>query len=257
MKKLICLILCLLLTACLTFSACAEEPVWDENEETILLTDGAVYGEGGKSFTFVVDYKWMETEVTVKTDAKTVGEALTALNLISGEDGEYGLYVKTVNGITADYDTDGSYWAFYIDGEYAMTGVDVTEITEGSTYTFAVEGVEWEMEEGQTITLKDGKTYGEGEKEFTLTVSDKEGAEKTVTVKTDAKTVGEALAALYIIAGEDGEWGLYVKTVDGITADYDTDGTYWAFYIDGEYAMTGVDATEITEGATYQFKVEG
>ena len=256
MKKLICLILCLLLTACLTFSACAEEPVWDENEETILLTDGAVYGEGEKSFTFVVDYKWMETEVTVKTDAKTVGEALVALNLIAGEDSDFGLYVKTVNGVTADYDTDGSYWAFYIDGEYAMTGVDATEITEGSTYTFAVEGIEWEMEEGQTITLKDGKTYGKGEKEFTFVVSAKDAQDKTVTVKTDAATVGEALAALCIIAGEDSEYGLYVKTVDGVTADYDTDGTYWAFYIDGEYAMTGVDATEITEGATYQFKIE-
>ena len=48
--------------------------------------------------------------------------ALLALDLIAGEDSQYGLYVKTVNGITADYDTDGSYWAFYIDGEYAQTG---------------------------------------------------------------------------------------------------------------------------------------
>ena len=69
--------------------------------------------------------------------------------------------------------------------------------------------------------------------------------------------MGEALAELGIIAGDESEWGLYVKTINGITADYDTDGTYWAFYIDGEYAMTGVDATEIDEEAIYSFAIEG
>ncbi len=61
------------------------------------------------------------------------------LNLIAGDDSEYGLYVKTVNGITADYDVDQTYWAFYIDGEYAMTGVDTTDITPGVAYSFKVE----------------------------------------------------------------------------------------------------------------------
>ena len=68
-----------------------------------------------------------------------VGDALTELNLISGDEGDYGLYVKTVNGITADYDTDGSYWAFYVNNEYAQTGVDLTPITEGDYYSFKIE----------------------------------------------------------------------------------------------------------------------
>ena len=68
-----------------------------------------------------------------------VGEALQELNLIDGEEGEYGLFVKTVNGITADYDTDGVYWAFYVNGEYATSGVDVTQITEGDSYALKVE----------------------------------------------------------------------------------------------------------------------
>ena len=61
------------------------------------------------------------------------------LGLISGDESEYGLYVKTVNGVTLDYDKDGKYWAFYVDGEYAATGVDSTDIAAGSTYTFKVE----------------------------------------------------------------------------------------------------------------------
>lgn len=99
-----------------------------------------VLGEGEKSFTFtVIDVEGNETEYEIHTGKATVGEALLELELISGEDGDYGLYVKTVTGITLDYDTDGKYWAFYIDGEYAMTGVDTTEITAGSTYSFKAE----------------------------------------------------------------------------------------------------------------------
>lgn len=68
--------------------------------------------------------------------------------------------------------------------------------------------------------------------------------------------MGAALLKLGVIAGDDSEYGLYVKTVNGETADYDTDGTYWGFYINGEYAMTGVDATTLEAGATYAFRVE-
>ena len=80
-----------------------------------------------------------ETQFEIHTDKETVGEALQELNLIDGEEGEYGLFVKTVNGITADYDADGVYWAFYVNGEYAASGVDVTQITEGDSYALKVE----------------------------------------------------------------------------------------------------------------------
>ena len=60
-------------------------------------------------------------------------------NLIAGDESDYGLYVKEVNGITADYDKDGAYWAFYVDGQYAQSGVDTTNIEEGKTYTFKYE----------------------------------------------------------------------------------------------------------------------
>jgi hypothetical protein len=93
------------------------------------------FGEGAK--TAVVEVKVEDETVTftIHTDKETVGDALIEHELISGEEGAYGLYIKTVNGITADYDTDQSYWAFYIDGEYAMTGVDGTEIDADARYT--------------------------------------------------------------------------------------------------------------------------
>ena len=59
---------------------------------------------------------------------------LNAGRIITGEMGPYGMYIKTVNGILADYDVDQTYWAFYINGEYATTGIDGTEIVADTTY---------------------------------------------------------------------------------------------------------------------------
>ena len=103
-------------------------------------TEVQVLGEGATVFSFaVVDAGGNQTDFEIHTDAATVGDALSELGLIEGEDSEYGLYVKTVNGITVDYDTDGKYWAFYVDDAYAQTGVDTTEITDGASYAFRVE----------------------------------------------------------------------------------------------------------------------
>lgn len=108
--------------------------------DTAAPAEAQVLGEGETAFTFtVVDTDGNETAYEIHTDKATVGEALVELGLIAGEDSEYGLYVKSVNGITVDYDTDGKYWAFYVDGEYAQTGVDSTEIVPGSAYAFHVE----------------------------------------------------------------------------------------------------------------------
>jgi len=113
-----------------------------ENEEPAGETTGDVteLGEGAIRFDFsVVDKDGNETKYLIHTDEKTVGKALLGLGLIEGEDEDYGLYVKKVNGITADFDTDKTYWAFYINGEYAMSGVDKTSISEGDSYLFKVE----------------------------------------------------------------------------------------------------------------------
>ena len=97
---------------------------------------------------------------------------------------------------------------------------------------------------------------GEGKTEFNFTVIDADGKETPFLIRTNKEIVGEALQELDLIAGDEGEFGLYVKTVNGITVDYDTDKAYWAFYVDGEYATSGVDTTKINPEAKYSFKVE-
>ena len=108
----------------------------------------------------------------------------------------------------------------------------------------------------QETVKNEVEVLGEGKTMFLFTVVDKDGNETNFEIHTDKEIVGEALLDLELIDGDDGEFGLYVKKVNGITADYDVDQTYWAFYVDGEYAMSGVDSTTIEDGMTYAFKVE-
>lgn len=100
------------------------------------------------------------------------------------------------------------------------------------------------------------KTVGEGKTGFFFTVTDIDGKETKFSVKTDKKTVGEALFELGLIDGDKSEYGLMVTKANGITANYDTDKTYFAFYIGGKYATVGIDSAEIKEGETYGLKVE-
>lgn len=100
------------------------------------------------------------------------------------------------------------------------------------------------------------ETVGEGETKFDFTVVDAEGNETKFEVHTDKEFVGEALSELGLIEGEDSEYGLFVKTVNGITLDFEKDGKYWAFYVNEEYAQSGVDATAIVEGESYSFRTE-
>ena len=91
---------------------------------------------------------------------------------------------------------------------------------------------------------------------FTVEVTDADGNTQTIDVTSDKETVGEALLEQGLIVGEEGQYGLYVKEVNGIVADYDADGSWWGFYINGEMASTGVDGAAVEEGAVYGFKVE-
>lgn len=144
--KLLSLVLCIVLIAAMALvcTGCSSETPTDSSttEPTTPPEKPAatVVGEGAHTFTFTVtDLSGKETGFEIHTDKDKVGEALIEHSLIAGDQGAYGLYVKTVNGITLDYNKDGKYWAFYVNGEYAMTGVDVTNITDGASYAFKPE----------------------------------------------------------------------------------------------------------------------
>ena len=97
-----------------------------------------------------------------------------------------------------------------------------------------------------------GQSGGDGGemRNVTVTVTHKDGSTKDFAYKTDEEMLGPALQKAGLIEGEDGQYGLFVTTVDGYTAD-DASQEWWCLTVDGESAMTGIDSTPIEEGKKY------
>ena len=92
---------------------------------------------GGKEITIeVIDDAQASTVYEVSTDAEYLGDAIRETEglTVEGTESEYGLMVDTVNGVVADYNENGAYWAFYVDGEYCMYGIDQQPIEDGQAY---------------------------------------------------------------------------------------------------------------------------
>ena len=137
MKRLLAMMVVCLLALCCVGCGDIGEATPDEKP---MVQDGQTIGEGGVTFTVQIEnLDGTKISFTVKTNKTIVGEALQELGVLKGEEGPYGLYIKTVNGKTLDYDKDGAYWAFYVDDAYAVTGVDETNIVETSIYLLKAE----------------------------------------------------------------------------------------------------------------------
>lgn len=93
----------------------------------------------------------------------------------------------------------------------------------------------------------------EGVKTVEIAVIHKDGSEKAFTLHTDAENLHEALDEEKLIEGEERGGFFAVLVIDGETADWNIDGSYWAMTQDGEWLMTGVDDTMISDGDHYEF----
>ena len=99
-----------------------------------LYTADTTLGSGSAAVTVAVTAGDKTVTFTIRTDKATLGDALSEFSLLDGEMGEFGLYVKKLNGITADYDADQYYWGLFSDGEALMTGVDSTPVEDGARF---------------------------------------------------------------------------------------------------------------------------
>ena len=91
-----------------------------------------------------------------------------------------------------------------------------------------------------------------GSKSFTITVVHKDGGEKVFEYKTDEEYLGPVLLAEGLAVGEQSTYGLMISAVDGETADWNVDQSYWALFIGEEYATTGADTTPVNDGDVFK-----
>ena len=93
--------------------------------------------EGSKNITIEVVNSKEESKVyELKTDAEYLLEAMEEAEGLTfeGEEGEFGMSIMTVNGETADFNVDASYWAFYVNEEYCNYGVSEQPVEDGDAF---------------------------------------------------------------------------------------------------------------------------
>ncbi len=117
--KISVLVMLAAVTALCLFS-CEKDTVDQGTEITITV---AVTNKAGET-----------TEQEITTTATNLADALTGAGIASGTEDQYGLYITTVNGETADYSVDQSFWSITKDGEMLFTGASSTEIADGDHY---------------------------------------------------------------------------------------------------------------------------
>ena len=131
----------LILLAVIVFVACDSGVSATGKWQDATYRKDAEFGEGAKTVVVKVVVDEQAVSFTLRTDETYLGDALLEHGLIEGEMGEFGIYVKKVNGILADYDVDKTYWGFYKNGEMMMTGVSFAEISDGEQYELVLEGL--------------------------------------------------------------------------------------------------------------------
>ena len=146
MKKIIALITGILML--LILASCTEpetpelttqdEQVTSSEETTALLPvsyeDDATIGEGENAVTLKVITDEKTYNFTILTNKTNLGDAFRESGIVEGEQGPYGLYIKKVNGISAVYEEDNTYWSLSVNGEAAVTGADGITIEAGAVY---------------------------------------------------------------------------------------------------------------------------
>lgn len=90
-----------------------------------------------------------------------------------------------------------------------------------------------------------------GDKTITVEIISADGTSKEFEINTNAEFLRGALEEKDLVAGDESEFGLFVKTVDGYTAN-DSNQEWWCFTKGGEQLFTGIDTTPIADGEHYE-----
>lgn len=96
----------------------------------------------------------------------------------------------------------------------------------------------------------------EGDKHVTIVIVHSDGTEKTLEYDTDAEYLADLLLEKELVTGYESEYGLTISSVDGETADWETDGAYWSLYEGEEYAVTSASGIVLTDGGIYKLVYE-
>lgn len=90
-----------------------------------------------------------------------------------------------------------------------------------------------------------------GTKTITVTVVHKDESQKEFKITTTSENLRGALDQENLVQGSESDYGLFIETVDGETAD-SANQEWWAVTKDGVMTETGVEGVMIADGEHYE-----
>ena len=208
--------------------AAGEEPAPTEEPPGVAILLTVVHGDGSRQ------------DFSIATKERNLRRILEKEGLIAGVEYDWGLYVLAVDGETADTSLQ-QWWCLSRDGEVSTVGVDGTVIAGGEHFTYTLitgSGAEDAVSKPASVT-------------FTLRVIHGDESEKVFTITTTETTLRAALEQQGLIEGVEGDYGLYIYTVDGETI-HESHHDWWRLTKNGELSELGVDHIQIADGDRYE-----
>ena len=90
-----------------------------------------------------------------------------------------------------------------------------------------------------------------GAKEISIVVTHADQSHNTFAYQTDREYLAEVLLENELVDGEMGQYGLFITTVDGETAD-DSKRQWWCITKGGKQVNTSADTTPIADGDQFE-----
>ncbi len=100
-----------------------------------------------------------------------------------------------------------------------------------------------------------------GSKNVELEVVDNDNNTQIYTIHTDAAVLTDVMDELasaqdFSYEGTSSSLGYYIETVNGVTADYTKDGSYWAIYVNGDYGQYSADTQPVNDNDIFKLSYE-
>jgi len=178
----------------------------------------------------------------------TIAEGSTALDLLNEssdmttEEKEWGISVVGIDGWMTNWEGEGTWWMFEVNGEQSDVSVDGYVLEDGDIVTMSLAGAE---EGAITVVLE-------------LDYEGDEMVDKAIhTVMMEGATALDLLNETTDVTTEEKEWGILVVGIDDVATNYEEDGTWWILEINGVMSELSVDSYVLETGDTIAMSLGG
>ena len=184
------------------------------------------------------------------TAEETMAEGSTAYDLLDAaaevevEVMDWGVFVVGIDGVKGNWDENGTWWSFKVNDEMSEVGVGGYVLEDGDVVAMSFEGAP----EGEMTVILEVDYEGDG-------VMDKTIYSEMEAGSTALDLLNETTEVVTVESGD--EHGILVVGIDGVMSNYEEEGTWWMFMVNGTLAEVTPERFVLEQGQTVTMSMGG